>query len=91
MLGELIAGALVGTFLGVLLAYGFVGPIGKSLDGYAEADIKYFQCIKSGLLAHMSGYAPAVSVEFARKILQTHERPTFGELEAAVQEAPQVS
>ena len=91
VLGGLIAGALVGTFLGVLLAYGLIGPIGKSLENYANAEIKYLHCIKAGLLAHMSGYAPAVSVEFARKILETHERPTFGELEAAVQEAPQVS
>lgn len=91
VLGALIGGALVGTFLGVLLAYGLVGPIGKSLESYANADIKYFHCIKAGLLAHMSGYAPAVSVEFARKILNAHERPSFQELEEAVQQAPQTS
>ncbi|MDA1132710.1 MAG: flagellar motor stator protein MotA [Proteobacteria bacterium] len=91
VLGGLIGGALVGTFLGVLLAYGLVGPIGKSLEAYAEADIKYLHCIKAGLLAHMSGYPPAVSIEFARKILHHHERPSFAELEEAVQEAPQAT
>lgn len=91
VLGTLIGGALVGTFLGVLLAYGLIGPIGKSLAGYADADVKYYQCMKAGLLAHMSGYAPAVSVEFARKTLHHHDRPTFQELEEAVQAAPQVS
>ena len=91
VLGTLIGGALVGTFLGVLLAYGLVGPIGKSLGAYGEADVKYYQVMKAGLLAHMAGYAPAVSVEFARKNLLHHDRPTFQELEEAVQGAPQVS
>ncbi len=91
VLGEKIGAALVGTFLGVLLAYGLVGPIGASLTQYADADIKYLQCIKAGLLAHMSGYPPAVSVEFARKTLFNHERPSFKELEDAVQEAPQIA
>jgi len=91
VLGTLIGGALVGTFLGVLLAYGLIGPMGKNLGAYAEADTKYYQVMKVGLLAHMAGHAPAVSVEFARKTLHHHERPTFKELEEAVQEAPQVS
>ena len=84
VLGELIGAALVGTFLGILLAYGFVGPIGANLTAWADADTKYFQCIKAGLLAHMQGYASAVSIEFARKTLFSHERPTFIELEEAV-------
>ncbi|MDP6272361.1 MAG: flagellar motor stator protein MotA [Alphaproteobacteria bacterium] len=88
VLGTLIGGALVGTFLGILFAYGLVGPIGVSLGHYDDADSKYFECIKAGLLAHMSGYAPAVSIEFARKTLFSHVRPTFIELEDAVQEAP---
>ena len=91
VLGEKIGAALVGTFLGILLAYGVVGPIGSSLAHFADADIKYLHCIKAGLLAHMSGYPPAVSVEFARKTLFMNERPTFIELENAVQEAPQIS
>ena len=63
ILGQLIGGALVGTFLGVLLAYGIVGPIGANLEKYAEADTKYFLCIKAALLAHLQGYAPAVSID----------------------------
>lgn len=81
VLGKLIGGALVGTFLGVLLAYGFVGPIAAALKAAFEAESKYLQCIKAGLLAHMQGYAPAVSVEFARKALMTEVRPTFYEVE----------
>ncbi len=88
VLGEKIGAALVGTFLGVLLAYGLVGPIASNLKMYADADSKYYHCIKAGLLAHMQGYAPAVSVEFARKILMAHERPSFTELEEALEDAP---
>jgi chemotaxis protein MotA len=80
--------ALIGTFLGVLLAYGLVGPIASNLKMYADADSKYYHCIKAGLLAHMQGYAPAVSVEFARKILMAHERTSFTELEEALEDAP---
>ncbi len=85
VLGALIGGALVGTFLGILLAYGLVGPMGSSMKAYADADIKYIHCIKAGLLAHLQGYAPAISVEFARKMLQTHERPSFMEVEEALE------
>lgn len=85
VLGALIGGALVGTFLGILLAYGLVGPMGSNLRAYAEADIKYIHCIRAGLLAHMQGYAPAISVEFARKMLQSHERPSFMEVEEALE------
>jgi chemotaxis protein MotA len=83
VLGHLIGGALVGTFLGVLLSYGFVGPIGKSLQNIYEAEGKYLECIKAGLLAHLQGYAPAVSAEFARKALLSTVRPTFYEVEEA--------
>ena len=90
VLGGKIAAALVGTFLGIFLAYGIVGPMGKSLEAYAEAETKYYQCIKAGMLAYLNGYAPAVSVEFARKTLYSHERPSFAELEAAVENAPKI-
>ena len=66
------------------MVYGIVGPIGSNLKAWADADTKYFQCIKAGLLAHMQGYAPAVSIEFARKTLYSHERPGFIELEEAI-------
>ncbi len=88
VLGELIGAALVGTFLGVLLAYGFIGPFGNALKAYADADTKYYACMKAALVAHMQGYAPAVSIEFARKMLYSNERPTFAEVEEAVNAAP---
>lgn len=91
VLGKLIGGALVGTFLGVLIAYGFVGPIASGLKAIYEAEGKYYQCIKVALLAHMNGYAPSVSVEFARKALYSHLRPTFYEVEEAVQALPSPS
>jgi chemotaxis protein MotA len=90
VLGHLIGGALVGTFLGVLLAYGFVGPMAAALKAVDETETKYLQAIKAGILAHMQGYPPAVSVEFARKILLHEDRPTFYEIENAVGQLPPV-
>jgi chemotaxis protein MotA len=84
VLGKLIGGALVGTFLGVLLAYGFIGPIAASVKARNEFELRYFLCIKAGLLAYMQGYAPSVAVEFARKALTSEVRPTFYEVEEAV-------
>lgn len=80
-LGELIAHALVGTFLGILLAYGFVGPLSGLLEQQVEESSKTFQCVKVTLLASLNGFAPALAVEFGRKVLYSTERPTFGELE----------
>ena len=88
VLGGMIGAALVGTFLGVLLAYGIVGPLGSLLKDHADAETKYLQCIKASLIAYMQGYAPAMCVEFSRKILFSNERPTFSEVEDAVAEAP---
>lgn len=88
VLGHLIGGALVGTFSSVLLAYGLFGPVAASLKAIFEAEIKYYQCIKVGLLAHMQGNAPSVSVEFARKALLSDVRPNFFEVEEATQNAP---
>ncbi|MFZ5790654.1 MAG: flagellar motor stator protein MotA [Pseudomonadota bacterium] len=90
VLGHLIGGALVGTFMGVLLSYGFVAPIGNALKSRFDAEAKYLQCIRAGLIAHMQGYPPAVSVEFARKALLQTVRPTFYEVEEAVQALPPV-
>lgn len=88
VLGRLIGGALVGTFSGVLLAYGLFGPIASGLKAVLDAEIKYLHCIKVALLAHMQGNAPSVSVEFARKALLEDVRPTFYEVEEATQNAP---
>jgi len=83
ILGGMIGHALVGTFLGVFLAYGLCGPLANNLKAVFSADAKYFSCIKFALLAHMQGYPPSVSVEFARKSLASNVRPTFFEVEEA--------
>jgi chemotaxis protein MotA len=80
-LGILIAKALVGTFLGILLAYAFVTPLASVLEQKLEESTKMFQCVKVTLLASLNGYAPALAVEFGRKVLYSTERPTFAELE----------
>ena len=82
VLGKMIGGALVGTFFGILLAYGFVAPVATILENKAHEGSKIYQVIKVVLLASMSGYAPQVAVEFGRKVLFSSDRPTFAELEA---------
>ncbi len=85
-LGKLIGAALVGTFLGILLAYGFVGPLSVLLEHKLAESTKMLQCMKVTLLASLNGYAPQVAVEFGRKVLYSTERPTFAELEEAVKQ-----
>jgi len=85
-LGILIAHALVGTFLGILLGYGFVGPLASVLEQKADEDTKMLNVIKVTLLANLNGYAPAMAVEFGRKALNSTERPGFLELEAHVKQ-----
>ena len=81
VLGKMIGGALVGTFLGILISYGFVAPIAGQMEQKCEEEGKIFQVIKSVLLASMNGYAPQVAVEFGRKVLYSGDRPSFLELE----------
>jgi chemotaxis protein MotA len=85
-LGKLIAAALVGTFLGILLSYGFVGPLATLLEHKLGEGTKMLQCIKVTLLASLNGYAPQVAVEFGRKVLYSTERPSFNELESEVKQ-----
>ena len=84
VLGGMIGSALVGTFLGILLAYAFAEPLAGLLEQKVEEGSKEFQCIKTTLLASMQGYNPSTAIEFGRKVLFSTERPTFGELEAYV-------
>lgn len=84
ILGKYIGGALVGTFVGVLVSYGMIGPMAASLGTIYASESKYLQVIKAGLLAYMNGYAPAVAVEFARKSIEANKRPSFYELEEAI-------
>jgi chemotaxis protein MotA len=84
VLGEMIAGALVGTFLGILMSYGFVGPLGALLTTKAADAAKPFECVKCVLLAYLNGSAPGVAVEFGRKVLMSADRPGFTELDDAM-------
>lgn len=86
-LGILIAHALVGTFLGILLAYGFVGPLASLLEQKLSESTKMYQCVKVTLLASLNGYAPALAIEFGRKVLFSTERPSFKELEEHIKQA----
>jgi len=81
VLGKMIGGALVGTFLGILISYGFIGPLAGLLSQKAHEGATVYKCIKQVLLASMSGYAPQVAVEFGRKTLDSHARPSFRSLE----------
>lgn len=83
ILGGMIGAALVGTFLGVLLSYAFFAPMGRYLGEHYEAHVRYLECIKTGLLSHLKGNAPAVSVEFARTSLDEALKPSFLEVEDA--------
>ncbi|BDT70456.1 flagellar motor stator protein MotA [Rhodoferax sp. WC2427] len=84
VLGGMIASALVGTFLGILLAYGVVEPLGGLLEQKTEDSAKELQCMKTTLLASMQGYNPATAIEFGRKVLFSGDRPSFAELEGHV-------
>lgn len=85
VLGEMIGGALVGTFLGVLLAYGMVGPFAARLKGVVEEEAKFYEVIRAVIVAHLHGNAPQVSVEAGRKMVPNAHMPSFQELEEAVQ------
>jgi chemotaxis protein MotA len=85
VLGAMIGGALVGTFLGVLLAYGMAGPCATRLQGVVQEESKYFEVIRAVLVAHLHGNAPQVSVETGRKMAPSEHMPSFQELEAATQ------
>lgn len=84
VLGGMIGSALVGTFLGILLAYGVFEPLGGLLDQKTEEASKEYTCIKTTLLASMQGYAPSTAIEFGRKVLFSDVRPSFVELESHV-------
>lgn len=82
--GMKVAAALVGTFLGILLCYGFVGPIAGHLELLAASESRYFECIKAAVVAYAKGNAPITVVEFARRTIYSDTRPSFKELELAI-------
>ena len=81
VIGESVAAALVGTFVGVLLAYGVVGPIATSIEQRMKAEHVYMLCIRTALLSFARGDSPLTSVEFARRSIHPEERPSFEEVE----------
>ena len=86
-MGEMIAHALVGTFLGILLAYGFVAPLSSRVDRQVDEALKMLQCVRVTLIASLNGYQPQVAVEFGRKTLSTTARPGALELEEIIRES----
>jgi chemotaxis protein MotA len=81
-IGHNVAAALVGTFLGILVSYGLVGPISSAMESRATEEGKAFELVKMALVANVRGYPPAVAIEFARKLLFADVRPSFGDLES---------
>ncbi len=81
VIGELVAAALIGTFLGILSGYSFVGPLGKAMEHRARERAKFLEIIKVTIMAILNGYKPVLAVEFGRKVMYENERPSFQELE----------
>ena len=82
-IGHKVAAALVGTFLGILLCYGFLGPLASNLQKLNDAESNYLRCLRAGVIAFVKGSAPVLAVEFARRSIPGELRPTFKEFEAA--------
>ncbi len=85
-IGHKVGAALVGTFLGILLCYGFVGPLAKSMENKNEADGMYMICLKQCLLAFCKGFPPSIAVEYGRRSIFNEVRPSFTELEDSCKE-----
>lgn len=90
VIGESVAAALVGTFLGVLLAYGVVGPIAQKIEGRVRGEFDYLRCIRTAVLSFARGDAPLTCVEFARRSIAPEERPTFSELEEITRDGVEI-
>jgi chemotaxis protein MotA len=83
VIGEKVAAALTGTFLGVLLAYGFFGPLATGMENVNEAESRFYHFLKASVVASAKGFPPIVAVEFARRAIDPALRPTFQEMESA--------
>src|SRR3984885_4419649 len=82
-IGHKVAAALVGTFLGILLCYGFLGPMAANIKKQTNAESEYFLCLRMGLLAFMKGVPPILALEAARRAIPPHVRPTFKQMDDA--------
>lgn len=83
-IGHKVGAALIGTFLGVLMAYGFVQPLGTIIDTMYQSEARYFECLKAGILALARSMPPAIAVEFARRAITAEVRPGFKEMESSL-------
>lgn len=84
IVGRNVGAALVGTMMGVLLAYGFVLPLATNLETLKQSESRYLECIKAAIVAYAKGNAPVMVVEFARRVIYEDVRPSFEETEKAV-------
>ncbi len=84
VIGNSVAAALVGTFLGVLMSYGIIGPLAKNMEHMVAAEHRYMVCIKASILAFAKGAPSVVAIEYGRRAIESHDRPTFQETEEAV-------
>jgi len=87
VIGNSIAAALVGTFLGILLCYGVVGPMAKNLELRHQSERKVLEAIKASLLAFSKDIPPRIAVEFGRRVMLGDDKPAFGEVEAALKKS----
>jgi len=90
-IGHKVGAALVGTFLGILVSYGFIGPIAASMSHAANEEGRAFEVVKMALVASVRGYVPAVAIEFSRKLLISELRPSFNDLEAQLKNKPKAA
>ncbi|MBD3411000.1 MAG: flagellar motor stator protein MotA [Ignavibacteriales bacterium] len=88
VVGQKVAAALVGTFLGVLLCYGFVSPLATNLEMQMQEDVRFLETIKTCIVSYAKGNPPIVSVEIARRTIVTEQRPSFQELESYLRGRP---
>lgn len=89
VLGKLIGGALVGTFLGVFLAYGFVGPFATKVKDVTEDEAHFYQLIREVLVANLHNHATNICIEVGRQNTPSHRRPSFSDLEEALKSIKQ--
>jgi chemotaxis protein MotA len=87
-IGHKVAAALVGTFLGILLCYGLLGPIASKMGKIADEEGHFYHTVRVGVISFLKGTSPLIALEFARRVAPGHARPTFGELEAACKGQP---
>jgi chemotaxis protein MotA len=87
-IGHKVAAALVGTFLGILLCYGFLGPVAAHIKKHTDSEGDYFTALRMGLLANMKGLSPMLALEASRRAIPHHLRPTFQEMDKVCRKSP---